>query len=276
MLCQNWIVKDHIKVLAVNHWPEVPIPMGAVILLPGFSHAMCDMDYFMSRLARHLCAKGFFVAQVDLRGHGDGAGEFSDVNLTTLEEDIRLIIEYYRNRISDQLFCVGRGLTATLLASFAADAGLTGIAGIGPYCISPETMQPFSEKMKPDIFDAYDAFPGDDYVSFSDFDEESLCVLNALGAVPYNLHGMEMSRRLLNDLANLNALHSLRNANCNTLWLFPSQNSDEVNTVSFNKTSFYPGMELFRSSPLPREPRAQLKFQAVLTDWILDSAYKLN
>lgn len=273
MLCQNWIVKGSSRVLTVNHWPDVPIPMGAVVLLPGFSHAMCDMDYFMSRLARQLCNRGFFVVQADLRGHGDGAGEFSDINFQTLEEDIRLLIDHYKNGISDQVFCIGRGLMATLLAAFATDACITGIAGVGPYCISPETVQPVSEKITATTFDAYEAFPGRDYVKFTDFTEDSLCMLNALGAVPYNIQGMEMSRQLLKDLASFDALSTLQNTRCKKLWLFPGEKRGSTRSVSFTQVS---QKELFHRSPLPREPRSQLAFQAALTDWILDSAYKLN
>ncbi len=276
MLCQNWIVKDKSRVLTVSHWPDVPIPMGAVILLPGFSHAMCDMDYFMSRLARQLCSRGFFVVQADLRGHGDGAGEFRDVSFRTLEEDIRLLVNHYRNGISDQVFCIGRGLMATLLAEFAADAGLSGIAGIGPYCIAPEVAGPFAEKMQAETFDAYHAFLGKNYVNLSDFDEGSLCMLNAMGAVPYNIHGMEMSGQLLKDLSEFNALQSLQNTNCsNKLWLF-REGKASVKKITFNQGSSYPDMNIFHGSTLPREPKSQLQFQAALIDWILDSAYKLN
>lgn len=267
MLCQNWIVKGSSRVLTVNHWPDVPIPMGAVMLLPGFSHAMCDMDYFMSRLARQLCSRGFFVVQADLRGHGDGAGEFSEINFQTLEEDIRTLIDHYRNGISDQVFCVGRGLMATLLAAFATD--VTGIAGVGPYCISPKTIQIPTAN----TFDAYEAFPGKDYVKYTDFTEDSLCMLNALGAVPYNIQGMEMNRQLLQDLASFDAVSTLQNVKCKNLWLFPGEKKAITISISFEQT---PAKELFHRSPLPREPRSQLAFQSALTDWILDSAYKLN
>jgi pimeloyl-ACP methyl ester carboxylesterase len=276
MLCQNWIVKGSSRVLTVNHWPDVPIPMGVVILLPGFSHSMCDMDYFMSRLARQLCSRGFFVVQADLRGHGDGAGDFSDINFETLEEDIKTLVEHYKSGISDQVFCVGRGLMATLLAAFAKDANITGIAGIGPYCMEPSTAQAVSARMEKDRFDAFEAFPGRDYVKFSDFSEDSLCMLNALGAVPYNIQGMEMSAQLLKDLASFNALHSLQNTKCNSLWLFPGKEKASTKAISFKQETAYPQKALFHRSPLPREPKTQLTFQTALTDWILDSAYKLN
>lgn len=276
MLCQNWIVKGSSRVLTVNHWPDVPIPMGVVILLPGFPHAMCDMDYFMSKLARQLCNRGFFVVQADLRGLGDGAGEFSDINFGTLQEDINVLTDHYRNGISDQVFCIGRGLTATLLAAFATGANLTGIAGVGPYCISPEVVQPISAKMTASSFDAYHAFPGRDYVKHSDFTEDSLCMLNALGTVPYNIQGMEMSAQLLKDLASFDALSALQNIKCKHLWLFPGEKKASARSISFKDDAAYPQKQLFHRSTLPREPGAQLAFQAALTDWILDSAYKLN
>lgn len=276
MLCQNWIVKGSSRVLTVNHWPDVPIPMGVVILLPGFSNAMCDMDYFMSRLARQLCSRGFFVVQADLRGLGDGAGEFSEVTLQTLEEDISTLTEHYRNGISDQVFFVGRGLMATLLAAFAKGANISGIAGVGPYCMAPEVAQSFAGLATSEVFDAGKVFSGKDYVKQSDFSEDTLCMLNAMGAVPYNIQGMEMNRQLLRDLAAFEALSALQNTHCKTLWLFPGEEKASAKMFSFRHEKDYPQKQLFQRNPLPREPKTQLVFQAALTDWILDSAYKLN
>lgn len=276
MLCQQWIVEGNTKIFTVQHWPDVPIPMGTVILLPGCSHAMCDMDYFMSRLARGLCARGFFVAQADLRGHGDGAGDFSDVSLATLQEDIAIVINHYSN-MSDQLFCIGRGLNATMLAGYSGSVTITGMAGVGPYCLPAAVAGKFANAMQAAACDAYEVFPGNDYVSFSDFEAEALYMLNALGAVPYNLHGMEMSAQLLQDLAAFDAVHCLQHAPAaSKLWLFRGDGPDNILSLSFNKTVPYSLRDLFGGSPLPREPRAQSKFLSVITDWILDSAYKLN
>jgi alpha-beta hydrolase superfamily lysophospholipase len=68
--------------------------IGAVILLAGFSQPMCDVDYFMSKLARQLAGNGLFVAQVDPRGHGDSGCELANVDLDTLREDITIINQY--------------------------------------------------------------------------------------------------------------------------------------------------------------------------------------
>ena len=130
-----------------------------------------------------------------------------------------------------------------------------------------------SEKITATTFDACEAFPGRDYVKFTDFTEDSLCMLNALGAVPYNIQGMEMSRQLLEDLSAFDALSTLQNTKCKNLWLFPGEKRASTRSVSFMQGS---QKELFHRSPLPREARSQLVFQAALTDWILDSAYKLN
>ena len=82
---QTWLVEGSVRLLTVQHFPDVVLPIGAAVLLPGFSHAMCDLDYLMSRLARRLAAQGLMTVQVDLRGHGDSSSRLEDIDLDTLD-----------------------------------------------------------------------------------------------------------------------------------------------------------------------------------------------
>src|SRR5262245_10518045 len=115
MLHQGWLVSDRARLLSVQHFPRDTLVIGGAVLLAGFSHAMCDVDYFMSRLARQLASNGIFVAQVDPRGHGDSSGELADVDLDTLRADINFIAGHYARQFPDLLLMIGRGLSATLM-----------------------------------------------------------------------------------------------------------------------------------------------------------------
>jgi len=238
-------------------------------MFAGFSHSMCDVDYLMSTLARGLCQCGFFVAQVEMRGHGDDPEEFTIVDLDTLREDIQTALAYYGEFTIDNLYCIGRGLSAALLAECLDNVRIEGIAGIAPYCIYPEHVKQCLPSIKSESVDAYEIFTGDDYVDHADFDENALAVLHALGALPYNLHGMPISKRFLDQLVCFDALPALRqNPKNNALWLFPRvDGSGEVETFVFGEHRNYPTLNRYRHA-LPRNPKFAKALLPVLQDWL--------
>jgi pimeloyl-ACP methyl ester carboxylesterase len=276
MISQQWVVAEGGRINTVHHIPDSGIPTGTVILLPGFLHAMCDMDYFMSRLAKRLAAENFFVVQADLRGHGDNPYPAETIDLNSLQKDIRTLIRYYRSRMPGPLFGVGRGLTATLLAASKENVLLTGLAGIAPYCIDPRVMAgalaPILDTAGPGIIDAYEAFPGNDYVQFSDFEPMTLTLLHALGALAYNLHGLEISRRLLEDLANFDPLPALKNAGSkHQVWLFdePGINTG-CTAMPFGERRHHLEPDRYLKSIPARDPQCQEHFITALQDWLLN------
>jgi pimeloyl-ACP methyl ester carboxylesterase len=261
---QSWIVASDVKLLSVHHWPTDP-PIGTAILLAGFSHSMSDMDYFMSRLARQLSASGLLVAQVDPRGHGDSPGRFSDVTLDSMREDIRSIVRHHIERHTRPVIGIGRGLAATLLAERGLRDGLAGVAGVMPYCIDP-TLVP--QAVSGTTADAYEVFPGNDYVNLSDFTDSTRCILNALGVVPYNLHGTEVSAELLKQLATFDSVKAFRREDqARSLWLFPG--SAGVHAVRVGDAGCYPPLDAYRGDQfLLRNPKSQQQAIAALRTWV--------
>lgn len=276
VLRQNWIVTGDIQLLSVHVRPADRVPLGTAVLLAGFSHPMCDMDYFMSRLARQLAAQGIFAAQVDLRGHGDSGGKFSSVDLETLREDIRLVLNYCCRLSPDRLICVGRGLTATLLAELATEENVAGVAGISPYCIDPRMVQKHCTGIDEAATDAAKIFPGNDYVVWSDFSDAALNLLNALGAVPYNIHGLEASGRLIRQLSEFDARTALRPKKGQPrLWLFPDGSARRRPMALDLAEDGYPDADLYRPESLPRNPVYQREALAMLVEWAV-STCQLN
>ena len=272
MLHQNWLVRGEVRLLSVHHRSPEVVPLGAAVLLAGFSHPMCDVDYFMSKLARALAQSGLMVAQVDPRGHGDSPGDFSDVDLDTLREDIAIIIDHYANRFPGSLLCIGRGLVAPLLAEVSRVKGLLGVAGVSPYCIPPQLVERHLTEVDATSSDACAVFPGNDYVARSDFSDSALCVMNALGAVPYNLHGMGISQRLLEGLTHFDPLAALGQAAADrSLWLLRGgDDPDALLPVRFDASSPYPPLTTYRGDPLPRNPAIHRTVISRLTEWALD------
>jgi hypothetical protein len=245
---QTWLVNGPIRLLTVQHFPRGGFPIGGAVLFAGFSQPMCDLDYFMSRLARQLTNHGFFVAQVDPRGHGDSCGRLEDVDLSTLREDINFVAQRFAALFPDLLLVVGRGLSATLIAEQLGGRPQFALAGISPYALPPNVI---SSCHYPGIedgttVDARVLFPGDDYVRLADFPSGCIAVIDALGTVPYNLHGAGISRSLISQLADFDAAASLRNGG--------------------NSNAFIP------EQPFVRDPASQMKLISQLARWAMDRA----
>jgi hypothetical protein len=243
MLNQTWLISSQIRLLTVQHVPPERVPAGGAVLFAGFSHPMCDVDYFMSRLGRRLVNNGVFVVQVDPRGHGDSYGELADVDLDTLREDINVVTDHFAGMFPKRLLLVGRGLAATLIAEQLGGRPQFSIAGICPYDLTPDAFGScvHAGNAKEPSVDAFALFPGNDYYRLSDFDPRSVTALKALGAMPYSVHGSRLSRSLIRQLAVFDASSVLRNGrNSGTLLL---------------------------EDPFMRAPEFQLKLLSELTRW---------
>lgn len=270
MISQQWIGKGAVRMLCTEHWPDDFAPAARVVLLPGFSHSMCDADYMMSKLARRLSERHFAVTQVDLRGHGDSPFPFHAVNLSVLREDIETLISYYQDDYCERLFFIGRGLTATLLAAYTQHAQLAGIGGIAPYCLPAGFASYFTLTKQNKHTDAWNIFPGNDYIHHSDFGDKSRCMLNALGAIDYNLHGMNLSTELIEDLAGFDAQAALlHNGNKNTCWLYCDP-ADETKPFHWGTGQAFPATESFLKPGMPRNPKSQDQLIRMLNNWISD------
>jgi len=270
MICQHWIANDELRLLNVLHWPEEIFPVGTVILLPGFAHSMCDMDYFMSRMARKLVSDGFLVIQAELSGHGDSGGDFDALDLHTMRRDIRHLLDSHAGKHTEKLFCLGRGLSATLLAEVADSEKVNGILGIAPYAVSPTLFDNKVHAHSPETQDAWHIFPGDDYVDELDFDASDKSILRAFGVCPYNLHGMNMNTQLLKDLSEydpLKVLQSVDSEQCK--WLFSNPESPKKAVpIEMNNINNYQEIAPYINTAFPREPKFQNNAIEEASDWL--------
>jgi pimeloyl-ACP methyl ester carboxylesterase len=270
MIHQHWILNGNIRMLAVQHRPTGVYPAAVAVLFAGFSHAMCDVDYFMSRLARQLVELGFLVAQVDPRGHGDSPGDFSDVDLDTLRADIAAALDHYARTYSKNIVCIGRGLSASLLAELSSDAVL-GVAGIGPYALEGALVRTHLATLDRVEGDAFDMFPGNNYSDLSDFSPAAARIIHALGALAYNLHGLRLSERLLGGLAGYDAQAVLGPPPMPAhLWL----GHDDGATATFAGLSRgeVPDPTVYDQPSLPRDPAVQNRMIARLAEWAQERA----
>lgn len=200
---QNWIENENGYLFGVSHWPNIGSPKGGVLLLSGFSQSLCDSDYFMSKLARRLINQNYFVLQLDPIGHGDSGGNLEDVTITTLRSSVKTGIEYIKRQLDGPIFCVGRGLSATIINDSCISKKVVGVACIDPYCIEGS----YVRKLWSDITNK--AYEITDLCSQGENKEQKKAFFNALGAENSNLYGQIISGQLIMDLMDYSPLREI-------------------------------------------------------------------
>jgi hypothetical protein len=114
MTLQKWIVSNSKRLFATVHLPEQKTNNG-ILLLSGFSHSVCDIDYFMSRLANILVKNNNYIIQVDPYGIGDSDGKLENVTFDTLKQDVKTSVDYLCNMKFKNIFCISRGIMSLIV-----------------------------------------------------------------------------------------------------------------------------------------------------------------
>src|SRR5262249_53194661 len=148
------------------------------------------------------------------------------------------------------------GLAAALAAELAGTRRLLGVGGVAPYCLPAQAVREHLQSAG-DAADAFQAFPGNDYVEHSDFSPSSLRLLRALGTIAYNLHGAKISPRLLSQLASFEAPAALRSVAAG-LWLAGDGALDLNGPLDHDQDRFL------------RHPQRQEALLARVSEWALD------
>ncbi len=233
------------------------------VLFSGYGNAMCDVDYFMTKLAQRLSDFGFLVIQVDPIGHGDSYGNLDDVSVTTYMQSIKRIIDFVKLKYSENIVCVGRGLAASLLGQIMKEQTLYKCVGINPYNISGQLVSTIWQSFEFDSKDLTEVYQGKDYRQYTDFDQRKRCFFNALGGTVLNLHGQPISGRLINELIDFEP--QFENDEKRFLWIWTQKHLQSTSTCESVKS-----MEMLcryhKEEGLPRDPI----YQEQMCDIILD------
>lgn len=216
MISQSWIKseEDHLAILESQKIK----PRFGVILLSGFGQSMCDSDYFMSRIARRLHDLEFLTVQADLSGHGDSTGQLETISLDKLISNIVSVIKMCKETGIDSWYGVGRGLSATLLASVANTFDIKGIVGINPYCLGKEeiiNLWGSTLKENEHSVNLRKVLSGGPEL------EEKIAFFGALGSDIENLLGQHLSCELLSNLIHYDALDAINRFKGNSMYLIP-------------------------------------------------------
>lgn len=269
MAIQCWIESKGKSLAAISHWPDCNEVRAGAVVVAGFSQSMCDIDYFMSKLARRLTRQGMFVVQIDPRGHGDSRGDLAEVSLQTLREDIKCGIDYATHFVGDNVFGIGRGLSATILAEYIHEKVVRAVAGVSPYCLDIVDVKKIWQKTEQGIYEFADLIPGEDYAELSDFDIEKVGLIEALGALIYNLHGQKISTNILKELSNYDSKKPFQSDFRKGLWLFPNNSAESpfIEWVSTNEKP-YRSSEQYVNNSFIRHPTWQYKIIEYISSWI--------
>lgn len=111
----------------------------AIMLISGFSEPSCDMDYYMSKMAKYLFQQGNNVFQMDLFAHGDSTGNSEDITISRLMNSITDVINHIICNGFSSIILVSRGLMATLISDrFAECQIIKKIIAINPWYFPPD------------------------------------------------------------------------------------------------------------------------------------------
>lgn len=211
MINQKWFINGDKRLLGVTYCPEGI--HAAALILPGFGMHMCDVDYFMSKLARKLYAAGVYVLILDPYGHGDSDGNLQDCTITSLIEDITIGVEHCK-KISNNTYCFSRGLIANLLANISSNIK---VIGLSPVCVNKESLHGIDLPNESIEISRY--IPGDDYVAYSDFDKDKLCLIEMIGGRMRHVHGQFINPDILNYIIKCDHMQVLQQ-HANAQWIF--------------------------------------------------------
>lgn len=245
MTSQRWFVKKDKRLIGVTYCPNKI--NASALLIPGFGMHMCDVDYFMSKLARKLYAASVYVLILDPYGHGDSYGNLQDCTISSLIEDILIGIEHCKT-VSDNTYCFSRGLLANLLT--IAEPNIK-IIGLSPVCVSKESL--VNIDVPSDIIEICKYIPGDDYVSYSDFNKDKLYLTEMIGARIRHIHGQFLNSDILNYILNCDHIHVLQQHD-NAQWIFFESDDEKLykiydkNELKYRSLSSYFKTAIYRDA----------------------------
>lgn len=98
----------------ISSLPSAPSLLGIVFCHP-FAEEKLISHRVLVNLARSLCNEGYYVLRFDYMGQGDSDGKFEDVTVKTQISDIKVAMEYFRERTKvTRVGLLGVRLGATL------------------------------------------------------------------------------------------------------------------------------------------------------------------
>jgi len=263
---QFWIQDNDQCLMAVVHNPKSNYRGMVAVLVSGFANAMCDIDYFMSKVAHHLSAAGIYVIQVDPIGHGDSYGVLSDVTINTYQESLRSVFKYAQRELCENIVCVGRGISAAIQCELAKEFGIHKLVGITPYNICGSVVSEIWGSVSFDKKEISEVYQGKDYKKYTDFNQQKRCFFNALGGTILNLHGQCINGTFINELMEYSPC-----LGCNFqegLWIWCNEVM-RYSTTCLDIDTVDLLMKVYQSEGLPRNPECQDSVISHVVDYII-------
>ncbi|WP_181438602.1 alpha/beta hydrolase [Paenibacillus sambharensis] len=186
-----------------------------IITLAGLGQAMSEKNYLFSNLRKRLAEHNQWVVQFDYMGHGDSAGLLEEATIASMIDDTLAALKTFTaKRKPGRIYMIGHALGAVVAQSAALaweqQTGQTCIPVllsplIGPIPAAKDVLDPGALALfdREEAVDTRLLFPGSDYYTLSDFNEEQYRYMQRLGAHPLYLHGQCLGRALLSELDQL-------------------------------------------------------------------------
>ena len=181
----------------------------AVILLQGYSHAMTDIDYFMSNVKTELIKEGAIVLQFDPFGHGDSDGDFHEFDIKILKTNLNTVFQWLKKQYDVDVVLFTRGLFELVMRDAGISTRFTQLVALNPVILTPDEFYRLNrytlrEQTTQDFANWYNGIDNGDKEWFENF--YYIC-----GAKLKNIRGQLINPFILNQiLCQLKEAPSLR------------------------------------------------------------------
>jgi len=180
----------------VLHYPKTKEVKGAFVLLAGLGENLCDLDYFMKYLASDLAENGFLVLQVDLVGHGESTGIFSDICNERIIEETLFCISILKDKGYENIGLICRGYLSNLFSREIPKGYINFFLGISPIKLFTTDLQKIGNVLHEDFLlkNFYELFTNQ-----KDVDRFVI----ALGSEPVNLYTESITKKFLTQIVDV-------------------------------------------------------------------------
>lgn len=115
--------------------------MVGYLAVPGLFEPGCDKFYFFQELLEEIRKTGKCGITFDFCGNGDSYNSITTVTVSSMIENLKSVLDFYKQQGIQEIIAVGRGIGANILNAVADDDAIKIIHMINPMIIDFDSME---------------------------------------------------------------------------------------------------------------------------------------
>ncbi|MBD3420123.1 MAG: alpha/beta fold hydrolase [Chitinivibrionales bacterium] len=121
------------KTICASIHPTTQAGRPWVVIAHGFTADRIGKDYLLAKLSKYFAHKAIASLRFDFAGCGESEGEFHEMNMTSMRDNLLSAINYVRKRfVPSKLILLGHSLGGSVCALLATRAGADGVVLLAP------------------------------------------------------------------------------------------------------------------------------------------------